>query len=367
MINFSEANEKKRRIRDLMLKLNLDAILLRRHCNFSWLTCGGINYVSIATEIGSAPLLITADKEYVVCNNIEATRMEKEENLLEQGYMIKSFKWYENKEGDIIKEIVKSGKIGCDSSYPETIDISKEINTLRYSLTPWEIERYKELGYYASKAVEETAQTIKPGNKECEVVGRLAERLWANRLDYITTFCAADERIDNFRHPIPTEKKINKRVMLCVNARKWGLIVTLTRFVQFGKIPEELRKKYDANVYIDCVLMANTIPGQPAVEAFKKGLEAYKEMGYPEEYKLHHQGGSIGYNGRDYKVNFQTTEIIQENQAFSWNPSISGSKSEDVMLATSDGPILLTKPIIFPKLEVKGGDYTFQRPDILIK
>jgi len=156
--------------------------------------------------------------------------------------------------------------------------------------------------------------------------------------------------------------------MLCVNARKWGLIVSLTRFVQFGKIPDELRKKYEANVYIDCVLMANTIPGKPVVEAFKKGLEAYKEMGYPEEYQLHHQGGAIGYVGRDYKVNSQSTEIVQENQGFSWNPSITGTKSEDVMLATSKGPILLSKPIIFPQLKIKiGGDYIFVRPDILEK
>jgi len=42
--------------------------------------------------------------------------------------------------------------------------------------------------------------------------------------------------------------------------------------------PHELRKKYEANVYIDCVLMANTIPGKPVVEAFKKGIETYKEM-----------------------------------------------------------------------------------------
>ena len=191
--------------------------------------------------------------------------------------------------------------------------------------------------------------------------------MWSNRLDYITTFCAADERIVDFRHPIATEKKVKKRVMLCVNGRKWGLIVSLTRFVQFGKIPEELRKQYNANVYIDCIMMANTIPGKPIVEAFKKGIEAYKEMGYPEEYQFHHQGGAIGYTGRDYKVNFQTTEIVQENQGFSWNPSIAGTKSEDVMLATSNGPVLLSKPIIFPHLEIKGGDYTFIRPDILEK
>ena len=368
MVNYSEVNEKKNRIRNLMVKLNLDAILLRKQWNFSWLTCGGINYVSIATEMGSASLLITADEEYVICNNIEATRMEKEEKLLEQGYKIKSFKWYENREKEMVDEIIKGGKVGCDSDFLGTVNISKDLNPLRYSLTPWEVERYKEVGYLTSKAIEETAETIRPGNKECEIIGRLTERLWYNRLDYITTFCAADERISNFRHPIATEKKIKRRAMLCVNARKWGLIISLTRFVQFGKVPDELRKKYDANVYIDCVLMANTIPGKPVNEAFKKGIEAYKEMGYPEEYQLHHQGGAIGYTGRDYKVNFQTTEIVHENQGFAWNPSITGSKSEDTMLATSDGPLLLSKPIIFPKLEIKiGGDYIFIRPDILGK
>jgi hypothetical protein len=155
--------------------------------------------------------------------------------------------------------------------------------------------------------------------------------------------------------------------MLCVNARKWGLIISLTRFVQFGKIPEELRKKYNANVYIDCVFMANTIPGKPVIEAFKKGIEAYKEMGYPEEYQLHHQGGAIGYVGRDYRVNFETNEIVQENQGFAWNPSLTGSKSEDTILATSNGPVILSKPVIFPTLEIKGGEYIFIRPDILVK
>ncbi|HER25373.1 MAG TPA: peptidase M24 [Candidatus Atribacteria bacterium] len=366
MINNLEVNEKKKRIRNLMSKLNLDAILLRKHCNFSWLTCGGINYVSIATEMGSASLLITGNEEYVICNNIEAERIEKEEKLSEQGYQIKSFKWYEDREGKMVEEITQGGKVGCDGDFSRTINISNDLNPLRYSLTSWEVERYKEVGYLTSKAIEETAETIIPGNKECEIVGRLAERLWYDRLDYITTFCAADERISYFRHPIASEKKINKRAMLCVNARKWGLIISLTRFVQFGKVPDELRKKYDANVYIDCVLMANTIPGKPVVEAFEKGIEAYKEVGYPEEYQLHHQGGAIGYNGRDYKVNFQTKEVVQENQGFTWNPSITGSKSEDTMLATSDGPLLLSKPIIFPKLEIKiGGDYIFIRPDIL--
>ena len=113
--------------------------------------------------------------------------------------------------------------------------------------------------------------------------------------------------------------------------------------------------------------MAATRPGTPASKVLKKGIDAYREQGYPEEWKLHHQGGSIGYTGRDYRTNFNTADIIQENQAFTWNPSITGTKSEDTILATSEGPILMTKPVIYPEMKIEVEGYTFQRPDILEK
>ena len=367
MINREEVSEKKRRVRDLMMRLNIDAVLLRKQCNFSWLTGGHLNLVGIATEMGAAPLLLTPEKEYVVCNNIEAPRIEKEEGILDQGYELVTYKWFEEREKELIEELTKKGRVGSDSFYPGAEDISNHINPLRYSLTSWEVERYKKVGLLASEAAEATAKTIEPGDKECEVIGRLAQRLWANRVDFVTTFCAADERIANFRHPIATEKRIEERVMLGVNARKWGLIVTLTRFVQFGKVPPELLKQYEDNVYVECVLMANTVPGKPVVEVLNKGIEAYRERGYPEEYQLHHQGGATGYLGRDYRVNFHTPDIVQENQAFCWNPSIAGTKSEDTMLATSKGPVLLSKPVQFPIVEMGIEGYTFQRPGILEK
>jgi len=72
MINRQEVDKQKARVRDLMARLKLDAVLLRKQCNFSWLTGGHLNLVDIATEMGAAPLLPTPGNEYVVCNNIEA-------------------------------------------------------------------------------------------------------------------------------------------------------------------------------------------------------------------------------------------------------------------------------------------------------
>ena len=367
MARNEEIREKERRVRELMASKGLDAILLKRQANFSWMTGGGLNLVGITTEVGVASLLITRESKFVICNNIEAPRMVREERLEEQGYTLSVYPWYEEKEASILRELAGDGQVGCDVPYPDTVMLAGEIARLRYSLTPEEVERYRWLGEKVSLALEETLMATKKGEKESEVVGRLCKGLWKDRIDPITLMAAADERVSSYRHPIPSEKVIDKYLMVSVNGRKWGLIVSLTRLVYFGRIPEELMKKYEANVFIDCSFMAATRPGVPAREVLRKGIDAYRERDFPEEWKLHHQGGSIGYAGRDYRTDFDTPDIVQENQAFTWNPSITGTKSEDTILATSEGPMLVTRPIVFPDMRMEVEGHVFQRPQILEK
>jgi Xaa-Pro dipeptidase len=362
-----EIREKERRIREFLRAKDLRALLLKRQANFSWLTAGGLNLVGITTEVGAASLLITETGKYVITNNIEAPRMEVEEKLEEQGYKIRSYPWYEEREASVVAEIVGTGALGSDVPFSKAIVLTEEIARLRYSLTANEVVRYRWLGERVSAALESTVAATRRGEKESEVVGRLCNELWKDRIDPVTLMSAADERISRFRHSIPTEKKVERVLMVSVNARKGGLIVSLTRFVHFGKIPPEFKKRYAANVWIDCMFMAATRPGVPAAEVLRQGIEAYRAKGYPEEWKLHHQGGSIGYTGRDYRCHFQTPDIVQENQAFTWNPSLTGTKSEDTILATSGGVELITRPILYPSLSVEAEGIAFVRPDILEK
>jgi Xaa-Pro dipeptidase len=362
-----EIKEKERRVRELLGLKGLKALLLKRQANFSWMTCGGLNLVGITTEVGATSLLIKENSRFVISNNIEAPRMIEEEGLEKQGFIIKTFPWYEDLEGSIVKEFVGEGPMGCDVPFPNAVMLAEDIARLRYSLTPEEQKRYRWLGEKVSLALEKTLMKTKKGEKESEAVGRLCNELWKDRIDPVTLMSAADDRVVQFRHPIPTEKKIKKYLMVSVNARKWGLIVSLTRFVYFGKLPRELRRKYEANVFIDCTFMAHTRPGVPARDVLQKGIDAYQEKGYPDEWKLHHQGGSIGYTGRDYRASFKSPDIIQEDQAFTWNPSITGTKSEDTILATAKGPVMITRPILYPTLSLEVENISFIRPAILEK
>jgi Xaa-Pro dipeptidase len=362
-----EIKEKERRVREFLHSKGLKALLLKRQANYSWMTCGGLNLVGITTEVGVASLLITESDKFLICSNIETPRMVEEEELVKQGFILRSYPWYEDRESSVIKELIGDSLLGSDVPFPNAVMLAEEIARLRYSFTPEEQERYRWLGEKASLALEKTVMETRREEKESEVVARLCLEIWKDRIDPITLMAAADERMFKFRHPIPSEKRVDRYLMVSVNARKWGLIVSLTRFVHFGALPEELRRKYEANVFIDCTFMAHTRPGVPVKDVFQKGIDAYREKGYPEEWRLHHQGGSIGYTGRDYRTHFKTPDIVQENQAFTWNPSLAGTKSEDTILTTSKGIEMITRPILYPVLSMTVEGISFGRPAILEK
>ncbi len=234
-----EIKEKERRVRDFLRAKGLKALLLKRQANFSWLTAGGLNLVGITTEVGAASLLITETGKYVITSNIEAPRMAAEENLEALGYEIRSFPWYEEREADLVAEIVGTGALGSDVPFPQAVVLAEEIARLRYSLTADELVRYRWLGERVSAALEKTMVATVRGEKESEVVGRLSNELWKDRIDPVTLMSAADARISRYRHCIPMENRVERLLMVSVNARKGGLIVSLTRFVHFGTIPPE--------------------------------------------------------------------------------------------------------------------------------
>ena len=73
----------------------------------------------------------------------------------------------------------------------------------------------------------------------------------------------------------------------------------------------------------------------------------------------------MGYDIRDTIVTLNSTEKVQVDQCFCWNPSMSGTKSEDGFIAQKEGFVFLTKPVLFPTLKIQAEGIDFVRPNIL--
>lgn len=131
MANPDEIREKERRVRAFMESRGLKGLLLKRQANFAWMTGGGLNLVGITTEMGVVALLITPNSKFVVCSNIEAPRMVKEEKLDEQGYTLVSFPWQEDSEADAVRKLAGGGKLGSDAAFPEAEVWAEDIARLR--------------------------------------------------------------------------------------------------------------------------------------------------------------------------------------------------------------------------------------------
>ena len=360
-----ELNVKLERIHNLLAQSGLNALLLRQTSNFAWATCGASSFINRADSFGSASLLITPTSRYVLTSNIEAPRFMQEEELIKQGWTFRVSPWHA--ENDRIAELTAGMKLGADFSYPNALDVSNEIGSLRSQLTYEEGQRFKTLAKLCADGMKQASHTVRPGMTEYEIAGLLSQAIESKGVQTIVNLIATDERISSFRHPLPTSKKLDQYAMLVLCGRKWGLICSVTRLIHFGPLPPDLRNNAATIARIDAEMIAATRPGNTLGDVFHAAQTAYASAGFPDEWQLHHQGGSAGYAPREITATPTSIQPILPGQAFAWNPSITGVKSEDTILIGEHTNEILTEMMDWPTIDVQIGSQIIKRPAILEK
>ena len=362
-----ELEAKHERIAQLLAEQSLDALVLGRLANFAWATGGRDGFIMIATEHAAAHLIYTADEKALVADRVEMPRFQDEEGLVPPEWTPVAPYWHVDRAQVVHWNTVAQGKrTGTDTDIRGAHKLTGDIARLRYQLLPEEIARYRALGQAAAHVLELTAHEIAPGMTEHAIASAISEKAIAQGIQAALTLVATDERIFKYRHPIPTAKPLDKYAMLVLCARQHGLICSVTRFVHFGDIPTEIQAKSAACARVDAAFILGSVPGRPASDVFAEAVDEYTKAGYADEWRYHHQGGACGYESRDYKASPVSQEVVQLNQAFAWNPSIAGVKSEDTTLVTSSGiEILSAASADWPKMTVEWQGKTIERPAIL--
>ena len=368
MTQKEELRIKEGRIKEYLKAKRLDGILVSRQDHFAWLTCGGRSYVGIATDGGVGALLFMPPKKYVISNNIETDRLMDEE-VGALGYKPVSFPWRleAERKAAAVKKLIKGKRVASDDGIAGTRLLDADFTALRFSLTQAETARYRRLGRDCRDAMEQVCPKIRRGQREYEIAAAICSAFTARDVMPTVALIAADDRIKKYRHPIYTDKKVRNCVEVVMCGRRKGLILSLTRLVHFGRLPKALRRKHDAVCAVDAAYILASRPGTTLGDVLAAGIEVYRDTGFGEEWKLHHQGGPTGYAGRDRKgAPGDPTEIVL-NQALAWNPSIAGTKSEDTIITGPRGVEVLSPPKNWPTVKTSWNGREIERADILVK
>ncbi len=381
---------KRQLFQSFLLERDAGGILLSKRSNFACLTVGGRNYVNTASEMGASSVLLTAKGEMAyVGNNIEQPRMMDEE-LADFGLQARSFFWYEAVD-KALSAFSHLTLVSDDGSAGE--NVHNYLDYVRSLLTDVEVEKYRRLGGIAAQCMTEVCAGIKKGMSEQEIGAQVVCGASRKGIAVPVVLVAADNRVAKYRHPLPTEnsllagepdaqqKRVEKYVMVVGCFEKEGLVVSLTRFKAVSDLDEEILERYRRIACVDADIMAATKPGVTLGDVLEEAQRAYQRHGFTPksadpltvgEWQNHHQGGLTGYGSRTIKaVPRDPTEILSPHypgrlkeyfgveasfaQAFAWNPSAPGVKSEDTFILFDDGSKeILTRTPQFPNVDLSG-------------
>ncbi|HUW60972.1 MAG TPA: M24 family metallopeptidase [Candidatus Bathyarchaeia archaeon] len=357
-----------------------DGVLLSRVDNFATATGGKRNYVYIMGDIGVCSLFVTAAGDvYYVGTNIEEARV-LEEELAGLGCKSRRFLWFETNAAEVVRREFRGNFVSDDGSLGK--NVHDEMAYVRSLLTPDELEKYRRLGTLAAEAMTAAVGSVEPGMPEWDIAARLVAEGTKRRCLVPVSLIAADERIAKYRHPIPTEqpllradtseRPVHGYVMIVGCFWKEGLVASITRFRQVGDIPASIHDAYARVAGVDALMQEASEPGKTLGDVFSACQEAYARLGFPaNEWHNHHQGGTAGYAGRTCKAtpgepfpilekgwSERVKEIsgvsVEFGQAFAWNPSAVGVKSEDTFILMPDGrkEIVTTTPTL-PRVDLE--------------
>ncbi len=366
-------------VQAFLIEHGYDGILLSRADNFAMATGGKRNYVSIASDLGASSLFVTRDgASYFVGNNIERTRVVAEE-LADLGCGVRDFLWFEGSAAGCIHKEFSGALVSDDGSLGA--NVNGALAYVRSLLTDYELERYRRLGRLAAEAVTAVAEAVAPGQTEADIAAMLIAEGAKRRCYVPVALIAADERIAAHRHPLPTmasllggglsEKAVRGYVMIVGGFLREGLVASITRFKRVGELPSGILDAHARVCGVDASMQEASEPGRTLGDVLAASRQAYPRLGFADdEWHRHHQGGTTGYAGRTCKpipgesfpildtrwqkrVSEPLGEEVAFGQAFAWNPSAPGVKSEDTFLMLPDGTKeIVTATPAFPQVDL---------------
>ncbi|NUB93397.1 M24 family metallopeptidase [Haloterrigena sp. SYSU A121-1] len=349
-------DQKLTRLDEFMTERELSELWFLRPANFAWLTGGGNSTVDRAADVGVAALGYDGDAVRALTPNNEADRFREEE--LPSGVPVETFDWHESSLGEAVARESADGAGADVPTVPglESIDASR----LRLPVTDRDRQVLERAGRATADAVETVAREVSPDDTERAAAGRLRDELWDRGLESPVVLVGGAERSQRHRHFTPTDEPLGDYALLTVVAVERGVNIAVTRTVDFDA-PSWLRERHDDASRVAATAMAATRDAAAADDGtagdvFAEIERAYAAVGWEGEWQHHHQGGSIGFESREWIATPSHDAPVETPAPYAWNPTVQGAKTEDTVLISPTDVDVVTDTGSWPTAEYAAVD-----------
>ena len=315
----TEIKNRIKKVRNEMIKENIDAMLISNPKNLFFLT-----------YIDTGKALLTLDNAILWLNELDFN-IHKDKNF--SPFELKVF------EEGVIKRYLENLKLNRIAI--ENVDI-KSFNDLKTELkvelipsdllekvrmikSDFEIDLLRKSAEIAKHGMKTAYKAVQEGRREIDVVAEIEYEI-RNRGSETPPFDEGALLASGFNaariHAYPTEKKINygDLVVVDLGAKYRGYFSDMTRTIPVGKISNEAKTAFEFIKELEVKLIEKLEIGMKVSEICKLCEDAFKARGYTLYHSLGH---GVGLDFHELPILSSTSDItLQENMVFTIEPGV---------------------------------------------
>jgi len=358
--NKLDFEEKTRRIRAFLVSEGYDAMLLARRDNFGWMTLGGDSTVVRYSPQGAGVLLITLQRIYLAAQYMDCARIMDDELA---GLEVEPVSVFWHEDPPAVRAVkLTPGRVVSDIPCPGCDARPDEIRALHLPYTQWDIAEWEALGRMFDERFLMTANQVEPGMTEQQAAALLSRSFEEAGVTPAVLLVGSDERLLKYRHPLPSEKRIEKTVLLHLVGLR-GRCAAVTRMVSFGPAPERLLRDYELLNTLQADAFSCLIPGKRHGAVLERRRQLLERAGRSGEYDRHYPGADIDFF-LGSPAPFLRDDPVRPTQCYDIYLTLTGCKVEELAMAGAAGARLLSTGF-WPTKRYQAGAYSCRLPVIL--
>jgi hypothetical protein len=349
----ADIEAKQRLVADLLAAMNCEALLLLMPAHVAWFTSGLVVRGLIADS--ERPGIYTNGRQrWLLCSNVDTQRLFDEE-IDRLGFQLKEWMWTAGR-SELLFNITNGRAVAGDRPFPNVPMANDRLRPLLRALSPYERERYRELGAAVVHAVEATTRSAHRGDTEEEIAGQLGHRLLHHGIEPVDLSVTADDRGTKFRRAGFTPAPVARTAVVQATGQREGLFVTASRAISFGPPPAEFRVAHDLAVRLAAVYRSFTVPGATVAPAATAAGPLLTGTPYEFDGRLSQPGYGAGRFPAEELRRAGIDDPLVEGQAVVWQARLGPTACVDTVLVTETGVEPITPPTDWPfkRISVRG-------------